>query len=286
VIPTSALIICVNYRSDVETLNFLSHLSAQEGVASLSALVVDNSSSTNAFQIQNSFPPGQLNVGVLTPTRNLGYFGAANWAMTTYLAASPPPEWVIVSNADIEFETNDFFQRLFALSPTSRGSVIAPAIISSRSCRNQNPYFVKRPSALRMRAYKWIFRLYATAATYHALSLAKSSLQGFIRRQRRTERSTKQTDRLRGGKIYAAHGSFMIFHRRFFELGGSLRHGAFLFGEEIFIAEAALRLGLDVRYEPALVVRHQEHAATKNFFDPQIAAYMREASAYLADQFF
>lgn len=41
--------------------------------------------------------------------------------------------------------------------------------------------------------------------------------------------------------IYAPFGAFIVFHRQYFESGGHLSYGSFLFGEEIFITETARR---------------------------------------------
>jgi GT2 family glycosyltransferase len=62
--------------------------------------------------------------------------------------------------------------------------------------------------------------------------------------------------------IYAAHGSFFIFSRRYFEGGGFLDGNLFLYGEEISVAEICRSLGLPVVYEPSLCVLHKEHQST------------------------
>src|SRR5882762_7093902 len=62
--------------------------------------------------------------------------------------------------------------------------------------------------------------------------------------------------------IYAAHGSFFIFSRRYFEAGGFLDGNLFLYGEEISVAEICRSLRLPVVYEPSLCVLHNEHQST------------------------
>jgi GT2 family glycosyltransferase len=62
--------------------------------------------------------------------------------------------------------------------------------------------------------------------------------------------------------IYAAHGSFFIFSRRFFEAGGFFDQDLFLYGEEISVAEICRSLGLPIIFVPALSLWHNEHAST------------------------
>jgi GT2 family glycosyltransferase len=86
--------------------------------------------------------------------------------------------------------------------------------------------------------------------------------------------------------IYAPQGSCLVFSRRYFEQGGSLEYPAFLFGEEIFVAETVLRLGLQVVYDPRLRVWHDEHASTGRLRSRKLARYVGQSAAYLADTFF
>ena len=85
-------------------------------------------------------------------------------------------------------------------------------------------------------------------------------------------------------KIYAPHGACMIFHRRYFECGGALQYGAFLFGEEVAIAERVKRLGGTVVYEPDFRIIHNEHATTGHC--AMRAEFLAEAMAYLAAEYY
>ena len=77
-----------------------------------------------------------------------------------------------------------------------------------------------------------------------------------------------------------------MFSRRYFESSGNLNHGAFLCGEEVFIAETARRLGLAVVYDPRLKVVHKENATLSRYTSRQLLAYVREATDYVTETFF
>jgi hypothetical protein len=63
-------------------------------------------------------------------------------------------------------------------------------------------------------------------------------------------------------EIYAAHGCFMIFGRRYFAEQGDFRHTSFLFGEELTVAEFCRVQGIRTVFSPRLQVVHTEHAQT------------------------
>jgi hypothetical protein len=133
-----------------------------------------------------------------------------------------------------------------------------------------------------MQLYKAIFRYYPIASTYHALAFMKSVV---LRRFRKLYRDSPHRV-LAPEEIYAPHGSFIALNRKYFESGGDLNYGAFLTGEEIFIAETARRLGLVIVYDSRLRVIHHEHATFARYTSRQLLAFLREATDYITDTFF
>jgi len=85
-------------------------------------------------------------------------------------------------------------------------------------------------------------------------------------------------------EIYAPHGSFIIFSREYFERGGSLKPGAFLYAEELFVAETCRRLGLKAVYWPVIQVAHDEHVSTAA--NPAVRHFMATAADYCYKEFF
>jgi len=130
-----------------------------------------------------------------------------------------------------------------------------------------------------MHFYRWMFSSYPSDVVYQSLHWLKQQ----------TARGRPLGLPSESGEvepIYAAHGSFLAFHRSYFERGGTLGHGAFLFGEEIFVAETARRLGLAVLFEPRVIVEHAEHSSMGPLWRRETSDRRREASRYLANTFF
>jgi len=277
VTTTGATIVvaCVNYHRPAETVEFVTSVRAQAGGDELEVIIVDNSGPKNDLLL-----PAPTRV--LAPGRNVGYFGAASLAFAEYVARIGIPDWFVISNTDVVFEDDHFFTTLVRLYRHEPPAVVAPAIVSIQFGQDQNPNLEHRPSAKRMRFYKAIFKRYLLNIGYQGLSILRARLRQRSRRASPTALADARVPRA----IYDAHGAFMIFHRSYFDGGGDLAHGAFLFGEEIYVAETARRLGMRVIYDPRLRVLHREHVSMGGFHNRQIAGYRADAIAYLVDRFF
>lgn len=277
--PNPILTICVNYYNDEQTVHFIQALLAQRDASDQRVIVVDNSETSLARNALRDLTSTDRRIWLFTLGKNLGYFGAAAFGLHEYIKQYPPPEWIIVCNTDIDFLHEDFLLSLQAFHAKTPPAVVAPAIISTVSGRDQNPNMRTRPTWWRMHLYKWVFRHPMLLKISEGLSRVKQSI-----RIPRGRVSINQNSRPYPTNIYAPHGSFIIFHRSYFDAGGSLNYGVHLFGEEIFVAETARRLGLSIIYDPRLTVLHKEHATTSIL--PSRAILHAKAAAYCADTYF
>jgi GT2 family glycosyltransferase len=270
------VLVCVHYGKPEETVRFVKAAVDQATRSQLTVVVVDNS--PIAGQGVPTTVASLGNVRVLEPGRNLGYFGGAALALADYVQSNRQPNWLVISNPDIHFSSPTVIDDLVELHRGREPGVLAPSIRSTTTGRDQNPYMRKRPSRLRMQFYRLTFSTYPTNVLYESLHWIKG----------RVIRSG--ADPIRGSRspevIYAPHGSFVAIHRSYFDRGGTLDHGALLFGEEIYLAETAARYGLRVLYEPRLSLNHDEHATIGGPWNRSAARLRKEASRYLADTFF
>jgi len=269
------LCMMVNYNSEPEAQRFIRDFLRSNGCECF-LMVVDNS---DRLPLDSQLASLHQNVEILRPERNLGYFGAVSWAWGRFRQHKSLPAWVIVCNADVQLPDPSFFENMINLHADSSSAVIAPAILSCLSGKDQNPFMERRPTRSRMVFYKWVFRFEISCRTYLTLSYIKRKLAAYKRCSLVSRPTSPRC-------IYAPHGSFMVFRHTYFEAGGSFDYYPFLFGEEIFVGETARRLNLVVEYDPRLVVHHDEHVSTSVFRNPEILKYYRESSAYLADRFF
>ncbi|MDY6949975.1 MAG: glycosyltransferase [Thermodesulfobacteriota bacterium] len=281
------LCICVNYHNEQETARFVRGLLGQRCSNLLRVVIVDNSDGEGPRPAILEVANEDTRVRLMHPGKNLGYYGAASWAFEMVLAEGARlPDWVVVSNTDIFFSNRHVLCELFSLYPGKAPAVLAPRILSTRTGVDQNPQIRERPSKARWRIYTWVFRYYPVFMGYQLLCLAKNWLLGFIEGRRFSGERGAKDEKGATMPIYAPHGSFVIFHRSFFEAGGDLKHGAFMFGETITIAETLRRLGLKAVYDPRISVLHEEHATTGLVKNRQIARMQWKASVHCFNQFF
>lgn len=235
-------------------------------------VVVVNNGSNNFERLQHSIellPEAVL----VNPNENKGYLGGANFGLNAFLKLpSDMPDKVIVCNTDIDFPTDSFLDSVSQL----KADIIGPAIISSQTKADQNPFYSNRISLSKLRFLKVVFSVYLFYLMYQTLALAKN----LFKRNAITQQITKPQN------VYAIHGSFMIFNKSCFVKGMSFNYGSFLYGEEIYIAEIGRNNNMIVQYNPALQVIHNEHSTTGTYKKPQHIKFMSQSIKYLIKKYF
>ncbi len=272
------LIITVNFRHAACTLQFLRSASHLEDFSKCDLLIVDNNSEDGSVGSIRQFIVGFGDVELLESTKNRGYFGACNWALRRYLASHGAPDWVIVCNNDILFHDREFISQLLEKDPDAVG-VVAPAIISGLTGHDSNPSIRRRPRDFQMMRYRlWL-------SSYPAMWL-KQWLSPFVRRARfALSRRTLPPGKGLSRPIYAPHGSFLIFSRKFFEAGGFIDDGFFLYAEEFCVAEMCRHLGLPVIHDPELRVWHEESQSTGRMLSRSVYVHQKAGFSYARSRY-
>jgi GT2 family glycosyltransferase len=195
--------------------------------------------------------PDDLGAPIIRVGTNLGYLGGAAQVLDAWRTRHEGgwPDWFVLLNPDVELAP----AALLVLSATPLRddvALVAPAILLGGTVP-QNPFLRIRPSRARMRFYTVAYR---SAALTRMLDLLLD-IKRRVLRTSITLRSEPET-------IYAPHGSAIFCHRRFFERGGTLAYRAFMYGEEIHLAEQARAVGLSVMFIPAIKVTHAGSSTT------------------------
>src|SRR5216117_126636 len=154
------VVIGVNYETDDLAVRFVRSVVQGATAAAVDLVLVDNSERTDSrvfFERVSAVGPRVL---CLKPPRNLGYFPGAHFGLRAYRHVAGEPDWVVVSNVDVEFHDTAFWLRLLTIERDRLGAVLAPWVWSKRLRRNVNPMMERRPQRYRMRFYKLVFRYY------------------------------------------------------------------------------------------------------------------------------
>ncbi len=254
-----SLLITVNTRDADCLIQFIGDLSNLRRFSELAVRIVDNASGDDSVPKIRAAIAGHPNVALLESSTNRGYFGAARLAYDSYLRETGSvPQWTIVCNNDMTFQRGDFLERLFDRDIDTIG-VIGPHVISLPLRLNQNPFFRKRPSFWKRSMMRLHQSSYWAFAAWEFLSVGKRRVKSWWPGRSTNGNEPRSTDL---EPVYAIHGAFFIFSRKYFESGGYLDDQLFFYGEELAVAEICRRLSLPSYYDPTMVVFHNEHTTS------------------------
>jgi GT2 family glycosyltransferase len=268
-----ALIITVNFRQNQCTIRFLKSATQLEGFAACDLLIVNNNSQEESASSLQQACARFSNTELLQSPRNTGYFGAANWALRNYLEHRQLPEWVVVCNNDVVFSDQQFLLHLLKKN-SAASAMLAPSITSGLTGHDENPSLRHRPSRFRM----WRYRLWLSS--FHMMWF-KQWVSPFVRRARYALRRWTFGERDHGSDpIYAPSGSFLIFSRAFFEAGGFIDDGCFLYAEEFRVAEMCRYLRLPIVHDRELRVWHEGGQSTGRMLSRSVFAHQKDGFSY------
>lgn len=258
----------VNYYSCDEVLEYLETIRGCKGIT---LVVVNNGEKDEklaALRAAISRCPSAI---LLEPGANLGYMGGARFAFDALGGNRlfDDVEWFVLSNADVRFDPRNLTDELNEVASGEALGVplvVAPRIQSSLTGRNQNPYMVNRPSRTKYLVLGWVFSVYPLAVVHRLLGMVKQSL---FRSSDAVQKSMSC--------IYGGHGSFMIFNKGYFERGGRLDNGSFLFCEENYVAEQVRRIDGRIVYHDTIVITHKEHVTTGILPSRMMTKYLAKA---------
>jgi len=283
---TRVLVIAVNYNSDREARTWLAALArvtAGLPPGQVTPMVVDNTSRAKSEEFFRTLRAVHPSVITVKAPGNLGYFGGAahGWAAWQQVGGVQP-DWVMVSNVDVDFADASFFPTLLNADYPAGTGVVGPTIVSAARKGDWNPKISRRPSAQTMRRYVWLYRSHWIFNLYEQAARVKYALASW--RAKGTTSPAPQGEAL--VPAYAVHGACMLFRRDYFERGGDLRYPSFLFGEEVFVAETARRLDLSTWHDPRLKLVSQDHVSTGRFRTKAMTKYMRDSAVVLVERYF
>lgn len=196
---------------------------------------------------------------------NRGYLGGA---LPIYNAKAQGYDFVSISNVDLELAPN-FFEQLIMINVSDTGW-LAPDIYTDKINRHENPYMLSRPKKRNFFVWNIIYSSTLIYRLYHALYVLKS----------------QKSKEYPSCEIYAGHGSFMLFTKAFVEQYPELHFPAFMYGEEIWLAELTRAAKLGVHYVPALLISNTGNISTGLINQAQKSKWSKESLSFIYNQFF
>jgi GT2 family glycosyltransferase len=184
--------------------------------------------------------------------RNDGYLGGARVAREVGQLVGmfdDPVDWWLICNSDLRVcKGGDLFGGLRAAGDAG---LVGPRI--KEGMRELNPYLKDRPSVGWMRRREFLFRYSVIAWLYMAMARVKAFGQRLVLGNRAP--MDQQT-------VYAVHGSAFFVSDSRMPVADVLNYPGFLFGEEIYVAEMARRVGTRACVEARICFEHSGHVST------------------------
>lgn len=154
-------------------------------------------------------------------------------------------DFLIISNPDIVIKKNAFNYQKFLENPV----VIAPCI-TTRTGKHQNPYWVVENKTAERLIYIG-FKKRNSLIAYTGFAINKLIRIVFI--------AYTNLFRKKINKVFAAHGSFIIFNRKVFEkLNVIYDENMFLFAEEALLAHRLKQNNIPILYTNEIEIYHKE----------------------------
>lgn len=263
------LITCVCYNNPSDLINYLESLKKSKTIECEIVISVVNNGNKFDVKTINNIQKYQdvFKINIVEEFGNIGYFPGLNIGWE--LHKNDIFDYIIISNIDLAVKS-DFFSRLKEhYSSISR--IIAPSILSLKEKKDRNPKMLARPSKKSM--FKYIF-LYTIPFLHH-----------FYKKFIYPKKNKKNIAYSNNIKVYAPHGSFIIFQNINSQLKEYLSYPVFLFGEEIYIAEIAKTLKHDIVYLNDIVIIDSDHATTSLQSEKFIRTNNLNAMKFLLSRF-
>ena len=253
------------YNNEQEVMNFARALMQQTAISRIQLIVTCNSCrdiSTFKKDLEQIDPLVQ----VYHPEKNLGYLQGCLYGVER---SNNKFRWVLISNTDISFCSNDFFER--ALN-TDMEDVwcIGPDIVVKKSGIHQNPFLVRRPSKSKMLIWKTAYSNSFFFSCYSLLHMKKPH---------------NNTSTVVSGNVYAVHGSCMLLKEDCVHAISKEAKNIFMYEEELLIAELILENGKRSFFNSGIGIIHNENQVTGKIGNKRRQKWFKKSIDYIYCRF-
>lgn len=269
-------IITVNYGSTIPTKNLINSLEKFHDKYDITVDIIDNLSTKLSKKALNEISlKSTLKINLSYNEANLYYWPAVESLISKkYNHKKKYPDWLIICNNDVEFISEKFFNELSKLEK-DKYSVVGPKIINQRG-KDLNPFMVKPYSKFEKFYWKLFFKSYYFSKLLIFFSFLKNK---FFNSKKKLKNQIKHK------KVYAVHGSAIIFSNNFFKKKGILDNNFKLYAEEITTAEIAKKIGCSIFYVPELRLYHAEHSSINRINKKNLFNIAKESHMYIFNKY-
>jgi len=262
------------YANEEEVITYAIALS-QQTVAHhiMLVIIINKEGQTSIGAFKEKINEIDLDILVLDPNENLGYMNGFIYGYNQYRQLfNNVPNWVVMSNTDIEFQNNSFFEDLLKKSYEENIWCIAPSVYSPANDSYNNPQYTERYIPEKLNRLIYIFERPALAYIYLKLANLKAK---YVRKIRNNSQF-----------VYSAHGCFLVMRCEFAELLRYRRYQALMYSEEAYIAEIIRAYRKRCFYDSTLEVIHNESTVTGKLNIRKKSKYIADSLKVIKEEFF
>lgn len=262
------VIIYYDNQEEVESY-ILSTVLASKGLVDFFLVVNKDEKKLFISMIEKLNDKGVYNLDFCDYHSNIGYLNAL--LMSLPKIDINKYKYVILSNTDINYRTNNFFDLLISKEYNEDIGCIAPSIYSFANKSYSNPHYTERIPLRKLNRLIWIFSHPHIGSLYLKLASFKAS-------KRKIEPSSCF--------IYSPHGCYMIFTKPFIININGYLYGAKMYSEESFIGELLRKNNQKCFYDQELKINHIESTITGKMKNTKRFKYWSESLLYIKNEFY
>lgn len=242
--------IILHYKNLKDTLECIESIKKIKGIYKI--IVVDNNSTNESEgriikKSSDDFIRLDENMG-FAKANNIG----CNYAIKKY-----KPEFLIVSNNDINIDDNDFLMKVENIYKKDNFDMLGPKIRTNNG-QSVNPfpvYKTKEDVKVEINKTKKLIKIYNNIVLRNLLKIYMNIKYKF-KEQKLVYNGASKTYNV------ALHGCFIIFSKKYYEKYNNVFYNdTFLYHEEEFLYQRVIKDKLISIYDPKIEVFHKEGAS-------------------------
>ena len=266
--------IVIAYKNTEEVVQYAKRVSELDDADTICLVIVVNDYGDSDYEgLRNKLTSISLQTEIYEAGKNLGYFNGFLYGVNRYMdQAVETPKWFILSNTDIEYKEPNFYSGFLSGKYDDNIWCVGPSIYNINTGNYENNEHRERISARKMRMLSFIKSRRYVARIHKKLHDLKSSAPSNYKPE--------------SGCVYEVHGSFFGLKTEFVNLLRKKEYGAFLYAEEIFVAEEIRKYGKKTYYDSDIEILHHEHSVTGTIPFALKTKYEAESLRFLTDTYF
>lgn len=253
--------IILHYKKAEETTKCVDSILRMNGNDRMQIVIVDNSIGDDSGQVIKEHYCGYENIHVIPSEANAG-FSRANNIGYRYALTHFEPDFIVAANNDIEFLQPDFTELLKAVYRQTHFAVLGPDVIHAVTGGHQSPIDTRirtvAEAAATVRKNRIALKL--SGILYPLLNMLMSGIY-------ENKGNALSIDYARENENVVLLGACLIFSKDFLDIcDKAFDPETDFFYEEYILAHRCEQLGLKIVYDPAIKIRHESGATTKQSY--------------------